>query len=103
MNDICIGPNGGCLLCYRSPCICRETLEQRTERERRERAFRKRGKAHGVEIELLDCESCGQDGVVPDDVTRAYVCLKCGVTQRPKWIAPESKWTIAGETPQEKR
>jgi len=94
VNDICVGPNGGCPLCYYNPCRCRETEAERVERERQERAAKKRRKAHGTEIELLDCKSCGQYGVVPDDVTRAYICLKCGVTQQPNWIAPKSGWEI---------
>jgi len=93
-DDICVGPNGGCPLCYHRPCRCNETEAERVERERQERA-RKRAKAHGTEIELLDCKACGQYGVVPDDVNRAYICLKCGVTQKPNWISPDSNWHVA--------
>jgi hypothetical protein len=82
-DDFIVGPAGGCPLCYHTPCTCRETATERQSREARERHARKREKAHGTLVELLVCEACQRDGVVADDVTRSYVCLKCGRQQTP--------------------
>ena len=80
-DDRPIGPAGGCAQCYHRPCICGETPEQRTVRERREKVQT----AHPTVIETDQCDNCGKFAVVPDRVVRAFVCLNCGKTQPPKW------------------
>lgn len=87
-DDICIGPNGGCPRCYARPCICHDTDEQRRVRERRDA---KRSRAQGSMVEVLDCEKCGDWAVVPDRVVRAFMCLRCGWQQQPKWIPEEQR------------
>jgi hypothetical protein len=91
MSDICVGPNGGCPICYHEPCRCQETDTERQVREVRERRLKKLQTAHGIEVELLDCEACKQHSVVADDVVRAYVCLRCGHQQKPKWTDDRSR------------
>lgn len=68
-TDRPIGPAGGCAQCYRWPCICNETPEQRARRNEREA------------LRTLRCDACGLPSVVPDYVTRAFVCLDCGSRQ----------------------
>lgn len=76
MTERIIGPGGNCPHCYHHPCECSLTNEQI-------QLAHKRQKAHGTLVEMLTCEACGQDGVVPDAVQRAFVCLRCGKQQTP--------------------
>ena len=104
MKDICVGPAGGCPQCYRRPCVCNETIGERTERERHEAYERKRGKAHGREIETLECNDCHQSAVVPDYVRRGFVCLKCGALQEPYRLStdrPAPAPEVSGWRPKE--
>ena len=99
MSDICIGPNGGCPQCYHDPCRCNESAEARQARER----LQKREKAQERVVNLLDCDSCDNGAVVADDVVRAYVCLRCGVQQKPRWTPIEQSSSTGSSPTQKKR
>jgi hypothetical protein len=77
-DDVCIGPAGGCSLCYR-PLHGGQTCEEAAAAA--QARLDKRRKAHPTEIETAQCPDCRAWAVVAIK-RRGLLCLKC------RWTGP---------------